>query len=129
MCLLRFGRGTTRRKEGPIMECHLCRYNQAVQEGQYLGVPYADTPCGNCDLTESSSHTLPFNDEVLHPTLEHTSDDGSTLPVYVLDEFLAGLMQMTPLMRDTVCLRAGGFTNDEISQKMSVTRHTIVLRI
>ena len=109
--------------------CHKCRFNEAVHEGQFDGMPSEDTPCGNCVLEESSSHTLPFNDEVLHPALEYTSADGSTFPLSVFGEFLTGLVRLPPKVRETVCLRVAGMTNAEIGNELGVPRHTVVVRL
>ena len=120
---------TGRKKRTMHGFCHKCRHNEAVQAGQYDSVPFMDSPCANCELVESSIDTLPFNDEVLHPSLARPAADEAPLHVKVFGEFMAGVMQMPQKMRDTMFLRAAGMTNEEIGEGMGVTRHTIVTRM
>lgn len=55
--------------------------------------------------------------------------DMDVLPVNVLGEFVAGVMRLTPKMRDAVCLRYEGFSYAAIGKKLGATSVTVESRI
>lgn len=133
------------------MQCHKCEHREAVEAGQYAGLPYAKTPCSRCDLREVSLLTMaedqdrpafvPGRDGPGEPTSEmvpfpeEVEEDVDHLPVQVMAEFIGRLLKLPQEVRDVVCWRFMGMTYPEIGRIQGITtagaeaRHERAMRL
>jgi hypothetical protein len=120
------------------MQCHLCDHREAVEAGRFAGVPFADTPCGQCTLTESSAGTLAFvenqggkNPQISEPTSLTTGDqtfNERMVPVSVVMGLVSGLLSLPPDALTILALRWQGFKYRELAQMQGVTTAAVELR-
>lgn len=126
------------------MQCHRCPYRQAVQDGVFKEVPFDQTPCGICELRQSSVRSMALDHErspfireaeraevppdqggdgvhVDCPFPEEVQEPEPTLPVDVLQEFVVRLLSLPQDVRDVVCWRFIGLTYPEIAAKQGLT--------
>ena len=120
------------------MECHKCPYAEAVAAGKYRKLPFEKTPCGTCELKESSAFTIAF-DESRAPSVEIFAEAApfaeevvatpeARLPISVLTEALAQILSMPTAVRDAVCMRYSGMSYREIADRQGVTAAAVEMR-
>ena len=112
------------------MQCHRCRHNAAVQAGQFKGMAFEDTPCAKCRLRHDSSHVLPFKGEIVAGEIGTACQDNEgKYPAWVMAEFVRGMLELTPEMRDAVCLRGMGLSLAEIATQQEVSVKVVDKRL
>ena len=112
------------------MECHRCRYREAIEAGKYSRTPFENTPCGKCELVENSEHTMEFDPERGdHRQLARQgaveTDPDVTVPISVLLEAVTALLEMPPEVRDAMCWRLSGMKYREIAVVQNVTEAAV----
>jgi hypothetical protein len=122
------------------MECHRCEHRAEIESGKYRGVAFEDTPCAKCELRESSSGTMEFDeDRAPEPGARCSAGGGQEnqgeermgedrLPISVMSEAVVELLYMPPVLRDIVCWRFAGMKYREIAMVFGVTTKAIERR-
>ena len=117
------------------MECHRCEYREKVKAGKYVRTRFGRTPCAKCELRESSMRTMAV--DLDRPVYLPGVGSGSTcemvpfpvelevaeakLPVVVMEELVARLLELPQDVRDVVCLRFSGLEYKEIARRQRIT--------
>jgi len=117
------------------MECHRCEYGEAVKAGKYARTRFGRTPCAKCDLRESSMRTMAVDlDRPVYlpgvasdgtcemiPCPEELEVTEAKLPVVVMQELVARLLELPQDLREVVCLRFSGLEYKEIARRQRIT--------
>lgn len=133
------------------MECHRCEHREKVESGKFARSRFRRTPCAKCELREVSVRTMavdlgrpvyvpggdgageatcemvPFPEEMVVPERQ--------LPVGVMEELVARLLELPQDVRDVVCLRFMGLEYKEIARRQRITsagaeaRHERAMRL
>ncbi len=118
------------------MQCHKCPTNLKIQAGTYRDTPWEETPCASCNFTEHG-FAIEYDanrDKRPAPDSSALAADIDLLPVSVLPEMAAGLLQLSPPLRDTIARRLAGqsyrqiASADGISIQAAERRHQRALK-
>jgi len=100
---------------------------------------FEETPCAKCQLTETSEHTIEFDEGIESKSLQAESDrlqraakgigfsfdmedtDEGMVPLSVMKEIVFQLLCMTPENRDVLCWRFAGIPYRDIAILQGVT--------
>jgi hypothetical protein len=119
------------------MECHRCNHHADVEAGRYAGVPYEDTPCGRCELKESSVGTREYKDQIaINATNSKTpspDEDKNPLNEHLVPEsvvlsLVSGLLSLPPETLTVLALRWQGWKYREIAKIQGITMAAVELR-
>lgn len=131
------------------MECHRCKYREAVAAGTYAGMPFRQTPCARCELREVSLLTMQVEvdrpvyvpgrgvetADKMAPFPEEVETVDGKLPVDVMAELVSRLLALPQEVRDVVCWRFVGMSYPEIARRQRITtagaevRHRRAMRL
>ena len=117
------------------MECHRCPYREKVEGGRYARSRFRRTPCGKCELRECSVRTMEVDlDRPVYlpggasdgtcemvPFPEELEVPEPLLPVGVMEELVARLLELPRELRDVVCWRFAGLEYNEIAKRQRIT--------
>ena len=115
------------------MNCSNCEFSTKLEGAAYAGIPYEDTPCARCRLTENSSHTLEYDDERHSPETEEPADSedmGNTLmPVSVLGDALREILTLPPDTLRVLQARYLGRPYAEIGRETGITAQAAEVKV
>ena len=112
------------------MNCHRCGHCAAVEAGRYAGVPYEDTPCGQCKLVESSEGTREYKDQLSSKeeskapppyNQDKEPDNDRMVPVPVVLSLVSGLLALPPETLTVLALRWQGWKYREIAKMQGIS--------
>ena len=122
---------------GAVMTCHTCEHNAGVRAGKFKNVPFAQTPCAGCELTESSTATQEY-DEARADEEGPACEAGESLfdeveqeermPVSVLTGLVALLMALPPDTRNLICWRHQKMPYKTIAANLGTTTKAVSTR-
>jgi DNA-directed RNA polymerase specialized sigma24 family protein len=140
-----------RKRKKKRMECHRCQHRKVIDSGRYARTPFRRTPCAKCELRELSPRTVAVDpdrpayvtgkDCPGEPTCEMVTfaeeeeTDEAMLPVGVMEELVARLLNLPQEVRDVVCLRFAGMDYKDIGRRQRITaagaeaRHERAMRL
>ena len=115
------------------MNCHKCPHHEAILRGDYDSTPWNELPCAHCKLSEDTFYSIPFDEE--HPpnsdapwSFKDVNSSGlpkintsPLIPADVLSEFVTGLLNLPPELRDVVSLRFQGMPYKEIAERQGTS--------
>jgi DNA-directed RNA polymerase specialized sigma24 family protein len=112
-----------------MAECHKCEHGADVADGKYRRIPFDETPCAACVLSESPGSVIEFDPErdagELSDGLQASEE---MIPVDVLRCFVVSLLELRPELRDVVCWRFSGLMYKEIAEIQGVTTAAVEAR-
>jgi hypothetical protein len=119
--------------------CHKCPHARDIAKGKFAAVAFEQTPCARCELKEDSLHTIEYDVErgdglvpdgfVMSGGGEGAAESLATeLPIDVMREVVATLLELSPAVRDVVCWRFAGIRYGDIARVQNVTTAAVEAR-
>lgn len=122
------------------MYCHTCPHSEAILRGDHDSKPWDEVPCSSCKLGEDTFFSIHFDEE--HPptsdapwSFKDVSASGlpkinssPLIPADVLSEFVTGLLNLPPELRDIVSWRFQGMQYKEIAERQGTTTQCAEMR-
>lgn len=116
------------------MECHKCGFAERIKTAEFENVPWSETPCSRCELTESSKATIEYDDD-RSTTWDQRQEDqelGSgvdLMPVSVLADAVSLMLALPKDALEVLRLRYGGMPYREIADTMGLKVDAVEKRL
>ena len=119
------------------MQCHHCQHAEDIAAGKFKQVPFEETPCAKCTLSENGVYFVTLDEArlaktaapVAEPSFFDDEPEGDErLPITVLRSVVELLLSMPPELRDVVCWRFAGVTYAVIADRQGVSLNTVEKR-
>jgi hypothetical protein len=119
------------------MQCHHCQHAEDIAVGKFKQVPFEETPCAKCTLSENGVFFVALDEARLAKTaapvaetsfFDDEPEGDERLPITVLRSVVALLLSMPPELRNVVCWRFAGATYEEIAAWQGVSAAAVEKR-
>lgn len=121
--------------------CHNCPHAADIAAGKHKHTPWSEVPCADCDPTKTTERPVEYKEWRRSTAIDddpaagldahldpEAGPEADRLPVDVMREIVACLLDLPPVMRDVVSWRYAGMSYVEIAELQGASPQCIERR-